>query len=50
MNDQEREKVIDDFLKDEKGYTHRPMDWQDKVVLAACVAATIVLAVMLGGL
>ncbi len=34
---------------DHKGYEHRPMDWQDKVVLAA-VIVVVILTVMLGGL
>jgi len=50
MTDQERRKVINDFFKDEKGYEHRPMDKQDKLVLAACAVATVLLAlVMCGG-
>lgn len=36
---------------DHKGYklTDRPLDWQDKMVLLACVVVAI-LTVMLGGL
>jgi hypothetical protein len=49
MNAKDRRKVINSFVKDQKGYEHRPMDWQDKLVLLACVVVAI-LTVMLGGL
>ena len=36
-------------MKDQKGYEHRPMDWQDKLVLIAAIVI-VILTVMLGGL
>ena len=36
-------------MKDQKGYEHRPMDWQDNLVLIACIVV-VILTVMLGGL
>ena len=29
-------------MKDHKGYELRPFDWQDRIVLWACVIATVV--------
>lgn len=49
MNAKDRRKVINSFVKDQKGYEHRPMDWQDKLILWACVIV-VILTVMLGGL
>ncbi len=51
MNAKDRRKVINSFVKDQKGYEHRPMDWQDKLVLAACAVATVILelVVYVGG-
>jgi len=40
-------------MKDHKGYEllDRPLDWQDKLILWACVLAILMLAAMiLGGL
>jgi hypothetical protein len=36
-------------MRDHKGYEMREMDWQDKLILWACVVVAI-LTVMLGGL
>ena len=35
-------------MKDQKGYEHRPFDWQDRVVLGACALAALFLIFILG--
>jgi hypothetical protein len=34
-------------MKDQKGYTHRPFDPQDRIILWACGIATILLLILL---
>jgi len=34
-------------MKDQKGYEHRPFDWQDKLVLWACTGAVAALGLLL---
>lgn len=34
-------------MKDQKGYAQRPFDNQDKIVLYACIAALVLLALIL---
>lgn len=33
-------------MKDQKGYEHRPFDWQDRLVLWACAVAVAAVMVV----